>query len=186
MIVRLVAVPAAALALMAVAGAHTSAPAAAGAPGGPPRTLAVPIRAAWVLTQPYGCTTFALEPVAPWCPTGHFHSGIDMAAPAGTPVLAAAAGVVHVADDPNGYGLHVVVDHGGGVATLYGHLSEVDAAEGESVGAGEQVGQVGTSGLSTGPHLHFEVRRGGRPVDPQPWLPPATTAFEEVTPWSTR
>jgi len=124
-----------------------------------------------VLTQPYGCTPFLLEPVAPWCATGHFHSGIDMAAPDGTAVLAAAGGVAHVALDPAGYGLFVVLGDGEGAATLYGHLSVADVADGARVAAGEEIGQVGSSGLSTGPHLHFEVRRDGRPVDPVPLLP---------------
>jgi murein DD-endopeptidase MepM/ murein hydrolase activator NlpD len=165
--VRLVAAPLAALGLMAALGGAEAEPAGS-APG--PDGLAWPL-AAWVQTQGYGCTSFALEPVATWCPSGHYHSGIDMAAPAGTPVHAAAGGRVRTAWSPGGYGLYVVVDHGGGVSTLYGHLESIEALDGDTVGPGAVIGEVGSTGLSTGPHLHFEVRRDGRPVDPTPWLP---------------
>jgi murein DD-endopeptidase MepM/ murein hydrolase activator NlpD len=165
---RLVVIPIAALGLMAVAGGR---PAPLQDGGGPaPDRLAWPI-ASWVETQPYGCTSFSLEPAAPWCPSGHFHSGIDMAAPAGTTVRAAAGGRVRVAWSPTGYGLQVIVDHGGGLATLYGHLESAAVVSGDVVAPGVELGRVGSSGLSTGPHLHFEVRRDGRPVDPTPWLP---------------
>jgi murein DD-endopeptidase MepM/ murein hydrolase activator NlpD len=160
---RSVLLPLGAAGLMAVGGAH--------GPGMAPGHLGWPLGPGWVLTQPYGCTPFLLEPVAPWCPTGHFHSGVDMAAPFGTPVRAAAAGIAQVAEMPYGYGLYVVIDHGGGLATLYGHLGWTSLTTGDSVTAGRDVGEVGSSGLSTGPHLHFEVRRNGRPVDPIAWLP---------------
>lgn len=175
MSIRLVVVPFVGLALMAIGGAHSTAPgpAAASAAGSPPARLVWPIHASWVMTQPYGCTPFPMEPVASWCPTGHFHAGIDMATSLGTPIYAAASGVARVADDRTGYGLYVVIDHGGGVATLYGHMDSAAVRGGEPVAAGQQIGRVGSSGLSTGPHLHFEVRRGGRPVDPSPWLPAA-------------
>jgi murein DD-endopeptidase MepM/ murein hydrolase activator NlpD len=169
MSVRVVAVPLAALGLMAVGGAgHAGLGAGAGGPA--PDHLAWPLTG-WVETQAYGCTSFELEPVAAWCPGGHFHSGIDMAAPAGTPVQAAAAGEARVELDPTGYGIYVVVQHGGGFATLYAHLESASLRTGDAVGAGDEVGRVGSTGLSTGPHLHFEVRRDGRPVDPVPWLP---------------
>ena len=163
--VRQVAAGLAALGLMAALGGQQAAP-AAGAPG----RLSWPL-AAWVVTQPYGCTTFALEPAAAWCPTGHYHSGVDMAAPAGTTVCAAAGGRVRVGWNPGGYGLYVVVDHGGGISTLYGHLAATAIPDGGAVAPGGELGRVGSTGLSTGPHLHFEVRRDGRPVDPTPWLP---------------
>lgn len=171
MSLRLVVVPLVGLGLMAVGGAH-------GTPIGPPGGAA-PGRLAWplsqrVLTQPYGCTAVKLEPVAAWCSAGHFHSGIDLAAPVATPVHAAADGVARVAESPGGYGLYVVVDHGGGVTTLYGHLEWTSLRSGEHIRAGDELGLVGSTGLSTGPHLHFEVRRDGRPVDPIAWLPAAT------------
>ncbi len=172
---RLAALPLVALGLMAVAGGQPAVPAASpdgvgGADGPGPQRLAWPLTA-WAEAQRYGCTSFALEPAAPWCPGGHFHAGIDMAAPAGTAIRAAAAGRALVAWSPGGYGLHLVVVHGGGIATLYGHLESTAVSEGELVEAGQQIGRVGSTGLSTGPHLHFEVRRGGRPVDPTPLLP---------------
>ncbi len=162
---KTIAVPIAALGLMAVVGGRPAGPS-----GAAPGHLQWPLTE-WVETQPFGCTSFDLEPAAPWCPSGHFHSGIDMAAPAGTTVHAAAAGRAAVAWSPNGYGLHVVLDHGGGVATLYGHLESTPLVSGDIVPAGAEIGRVGSTGLSTGPHLHFEVRRDGRPVDPVSQLP---------------
>jgi murein DD-endopeptidase MepM/ murein hydrolase activator NlpD len=122
------------------------------------------------VTQGFGCTTLDLEPVASVCPSGHFHSGIDYAAPVGSAVLAAAQGTARRGYDPDGYGLYVVLEHGGGLSTLYAHLSSSDVAVGTPLAAGARVGGVGSSGLSTGPHLHFEARRDGRPVDPNPLL----------------
>jgi murein DD-endopeptidase MepM/ murein hydrolase activator NlpD len=158
-------VPIAAVGLMAVGGAQ--------GPGTAPGHLAWPLAAGWVVTQPYGCTPFLLEPPAAWCPSGHFHSGIDLAVPLGTPVRAAAAGTARVGDMPYGYGIYVVIEHGGGLATIYGHLEWASLNSGDPVAAGRDVGAVGSSGLSTGPHLHFEVRRDGRPVDPITLLPVA-------------
>ena len=158
------------LGLMTVGGAHAAPGELAGAGASAPNRLAWPLTG-WVLTQTYGCTAFELEPAAAWCLTGHFHSGLDLAAPVDTPIHAAAGGVARTAEDPGGYGLYVVVDHGGRVSTLYGHLDWTPLSNGEVVRAGDNLGVVGSSGLSTGPHLHFEVRRDGRPVDPIPWLP---------------
>ena len=168
MTLKTVLVPLAAVGLMAVVGGRSAATAAPGGAG--PDHLAWPL-ADWVETQAYGCTSFALEPAAPWCPGGHFHSGVDRAAPAGTPIHAAAAGTATVAWDPNGYGLYVIVLHGGGISTLYGHMESTPLVSGDSVAAGAEIGRVGSTGLSTGPHVHFEVRRNGRPVDPIPLLP---------------
>jgi murein DD-endopeptidase MepM/ murein hydrolase activator NlpD len=166
MSIKTIVVPLVAVGLMAAVGGQPAA-----APGGAaPGQLAWPLTE-WAETQAYGCTTFVLEPAAPWCPGGHFHSGVDMAAPAGTPVHAAGAGVATVALDPSGYGLYLIVAHGGGVSTLYGHLESTAVVSGDPVAAGAEIGRVGSTGLSTGPHLHFEVRRGGRPVDPVPLLP---------------
>ena len=94
------------------------------------------------------------------------HNGVDIAAAWGTPVRAAGAGTVVYAGWFGGYGKLVVVDHGGGVATLYGHLSSILVSPGQRVGPGHVVGRVGSTGYSTGPHLHFEIRLNGRPVDP--------------------
>ncbi len=101
-----------------------------------------------------------------------FHTGIDLAAPYGTPVYAARGGQVEVAGWSGlGYGLHVILDHGGGVETLYAHLSRIAVRPGAWVEAGEVIGYVGSTGWSTGPHLHFEVRVGGGPRNPLAYLP---------------
>jgi hypothetical protein len=121
-----------------------------------------------VVTQEFGCTAYAFEPVDPSCPGGHFHSGIDLAAPSGTPVQAALGGAVHVIDSTTGYGLHVMIDAGGGVVTLYAHLASVFVADGDQVSTGGVIGTVGSTGNSTGPHLHFEVRRHSIAEDPRP------------------
>lgn len=99
-----------------------------------------------------------------------FHPGLDIAADSGTPIAAAAAGRVIAAGPGGGYGNLIVVDNGNGVTTRYGHCSQIFARVGESVAAGQTIGAVGSTGHSTGPHLHFEVRVGDKPVDPQPFL----------------
>jgi murein DD-endopeptidase MepM/ murein hydrolase activator NlpD len=106
--------------------------------------------------------------------TRRFHAGIDIGAPAGAPVRAAGAGVVAAAGWRGGYGLTVEVDHGEGVTTLYAHLSSIAVRPGEPVATGQQLGAVGSTGASTGPHLHFEVRVQDSPVDPAGWLGSAT------------
>jgi len=100
-----------------------------------------------------------------------FHSGQDIAAPRGAPVLAAADGRVVQAGWQNGYGQTVVIDHGNGLTTRYGHLSKIEVAAGQELRRGDQLGQVGSTGRSTGPHLHYEVRVGEMPVSPRRYLP---------------
>ncbi len=95
-----------------------------------------------------------------------FHSGTDFRGKHGTPVLAAGPGVVVFSGRRGGYGNLIEIDHGGGVITRYAHLRRMFAKSDAVVTAGEQIGQVGSSGRSTGPHLHFEVRLENRPVDP--------------------
>ena len=103
---------------------------------------------------------------------GRMHRGVDVGADEGTPVRAAQAGTVIEADYLSGYGLHVLIDHGDGVATLYAHLSVVQVVAGQRLGQGEVLGKVGMTGNTTGPHLHFEVRKVGDPQDPRTLLPP--------------
>ncbi len=125
-----------------------------------------------VVTQGFGPSDLALEP--PYAGYPHFHTGVDLAAPYGSPVLAAAAGVVAVVGGgTTGYGNYVVVAHPGGVTTLYGHLAVAAVAGGQAVEQGQPVGLEGSTGNSTGPHCHFEVRVAGQPVDPIPFLPSA-------------
>lgn len=94
------------------------------------------------------------------------HNGVDIGAGYGSPIRAAADGEVIVAGYLRGYGNTVIVDHGGGVSTLYGHCSDLLVAEGQMVRQGQTIARVGSTGLATGPHLHFEVRRNGTPVNP--------------------
>lgn len=99
--------------------------------------------------------------------TVKFHGGLDFAAPQGTPIYATAAGVVKVAGNlGNGYGNHVVINHGYGYETLYGHMFRISVRPGKHVKRGEILGYVGSTGKSTGPHLHYEVHKNGRPLDP--------------------
>jgi murein DD-endopeptidase MepM/ murein hydrolase activator NlpD len=102
---------------------------------------------------------------------GQRHDGIDIAAPEGTPVGAAASGQVIFAGEQSGYGAIVIVKHAGGLLTLYAHASEILVRNGDRVEAGQPIARVGRSGRTTGPHLHFEVREGTRPRNPLSYLP---------------
>jgi murein DD-endopeptidase MepM/ murein hydrolase activator NlpD len=96
-----------------------------------------------------------------------FHAGLDFTAPIGTPIYATADGVVKTATfAASGFGNHVVIDHGYGYESLYGHMVRIKARVGQTVKRGEVIGYVGSTGKSTGPHCHYEVHRGGTPVDP--------------------
>jgi len=94
------------------------------------------------------------------------HTGVDIGAAMGSSIHAAAGGTVVFAGRWGGYGNCVIIDHGGGLATLYGHCSSISVSEGQEVKQGQTIAAVGSTGLSTGPHLHFETRRNGRPVNP--------------------
>ena len=100
-----------------------------------------------------------------------FHSGQDISAPRGAPVVATADGTVREAGWQSGYGNVVILDHGNGLTTRYGHLAKIETAEGAEVRRGDLIGQVGSTGRSTGPHLHDEVRMNETPVSPRRYLP---------------
>jgi murein DD-endopeptidase MepM/ murein hydrolase activator NlpD len=102
--------------------------------------------------------------------TRRFHSGTDFRGKPGTPVVAAGDGVVTFSGRMGGYGNMVEIDHGNGLATRYGHMSEVLVEEGQDVEPGAVLGRIGSTGRSTGPHLHYEVRVDGEPVDPTRFL----------------
>lgn len=103
-------------------------------------------------------------------PGYEFHSGQDIEAPWGAPVVAGASGRVAFVGWQNGYGQLVVVDHGGGLTTRYGHLSHIDVEADQTVSRGQLLGKVGSTGRSTGPHLHYEVRINDQPVNPLQYL----------------
>ena len=107
----------------------------------------------------------------PFTGEGEFHKGVDIRAAAGTPVRAAADGVIIFSGRDGGYGRLVIVDHGGNLRTYYAHLSRFDAQVGRTLRRGEVLGEVGSTGRSTAPHLHYEVRIGGAPVNPYRYLP---------------
>lgn len=102
---------------------------------------------------------------------GDFHRGIDIAAPYGTPVAAAADGIVVAAEYRGTYGNMILISHAGGISTVYAHLSGFAVGPGDTVTQGQVIGWIGLTGLTTGPHLHFEVRVGGQFVNPLEWLP---------------
>lgn len=104
-----------------------------------------------------------------------FHAGVDISIDRSTPVKAVADGIVIMSGYKGAYGKVIVVDHGNGFETLYGHLSQISARPGEKVCRGEIIGNVGSTGRSTGPHLHYEVRKNGEPQNPIPYLELAQT-----------
>jgi murein DD-endopeptidase MepM/ murein hydrolase activator NlpD len=129
-----------------------------------------PMRAAagnWVNPNPTAQVTSCFGPR--W---GRMHEGVDLAGQAGTPIVAAGAGVVVRAGAAEGYGNAVLIDHGDGYLTHYGHLATITVRVGQRVAAGEQIGTEGSTGHSTGPHLHFEVHQGSYPhaIEPTRWL----------------
>ncbi len=141
---------------------------------GPAPHMAWPEAGPIVISQGWGPSDLDGEP--PYQGFAHFHLGLDLARPAGTPVLAPADGVVVATGSPagtgryRGYGNFIVLAHQGAVETLYGHLEEVDVRAGDVVRTGQRIGLEGSTGYSSGPHLHFEVHAAGQPVDPTPYL----------------
>lgn len=116
------------------------------------------------ISSPYG---YRLHPIYK---TQKFHSGVDLAAPGGSNILAATDGTVKMAGWNGGYGNCVVIDHGGGTSTLYGHASKLLVSAGQHVTKGQVIAKVGTTGNSTGNHLHFEVLINGKTTDPMPYI----------------
>jgi len=110
----------------------------------------------------------------PFTHRGSFHPGLDFRGPIGAPIYAAARGVVSFAGQKSGYGNCIEVTHGNGVVTRYAHMSAFRAHLGSQVAAGQTIGAIGSTGRSTGPHLHFEVRINDRPVNPRPFLETAS------------
>lgn len=132
-------------------------------PAGPmmrPMTFSEPVPG-FAINSKFGLRRLGGEPGA------RQHKGVDIAAPLGTTVFAAAEGtVLRIGYDPDGYGNFIELRHPNGMTTLYGHLSRVDVASGDAVMPGGRLGLVGSTGYSTGPHLHFEVRREGAQINP--------------------
>jgi murein DD-endopeptidase MepM/ murein hydrolase activator NlpD len=109
-----------------------------------------------------------------------FHAGLDFKGPVGAPIYAAAKGTVAFAGRKQGYGNCVEIDHGNGLMTRYAHMSRLGAVVGQSVAAGDTIGAIGSTGRSTGPHLHFEVRIGDRAVNPRPFLEKGRNVRQET------
>ncbi|MFP5504415.1 MAG: M23 family metallopeptidase [Candidatus Sericytochromatia bacterium] len=111
--------------------------------------------------------------------TGGHHDGYDFAVGPGSPIRASMAGTVRFAAWKGGYGKTVILEHADGYSTLYGHAERLEVSEGQTVSQGQVIARVGSTGISTGPHLHYELRRHGRPVDPGAFddeLPPVAVA----------
>lgn len=141
----------------------------AAASGGGTGAFGWPENPHW-LSQGFGCSPFPFEMPWPSCPSKHLHSGIDIAQPYGQPVLAADNGVAAVYSTNYGYGNYVILTHGNGYATLYGHLASFNVRNGQLVYRGQVIAAEGSTGNSTGPHLHFEIRYNGEYRNPCAWL----------------
>jgi murein DD-endopeptidase MepM/ murein hydrolase activator NlpD len=116
--------------------------------------------------------------VDPFTGANSFHEGVDLCAPRGTPVFAPADGVVRFAANRAGYGLTIAVDHGNGVTTWFAHVGSIKVSNGQSVKRGQTIATVGTSGRATAPHVHYEVRQGGKAVDPVPYILPSNVVVD--------
>jgi murein DD-endopeptidase MepM/ murein hydrolase activator NlpD len=142
-----------------------------GTPGSTPQLptgggfFALPVPGA-PMTQRFGPS------VDPFTGAGGFHPGVDFGAPTGTPIHAAGDGLVAFAGVESGYGNYTCINHGNGIATCYAHQSLLLVKVGDQVKQGQVIGLIGSTGYSTGPHLHFEVRINGKVTDPVPWLAP--------------
>jgi murein DD-endopeptidase MepM/ murein hydrolase activator NlpD len=122
------------------------------------------------ISQGFGCTSVTRAPSSSQCPSGHFHTGLDIAGPNLVDVHAADTGVARIFPGTTGYGNYVIITHGSGYSTLYGHLHDFAVKDGQLVHRGDLIAHEGTTGNSTGPHVHFEIRQGGGYLDPCPFL----------------
>lgn len=129
----------------------------------PPDLYVLPLKS-YTLTSKFGFRKLEAES------NGRAHQGIDLAAPNGTPYYAVARGKVILARFNGGYGYNIMIDHGGGVVSVYGHSSSLGVKEGDTVEAGQVIGKVGDTGYSFGPHLHLEIRVDDKQVDPIEYL----------------
>jgi murein DD-endopeptidase MepM/ murein hydrolase activator NlpD len=134
----------------------------------------------WLLTGPMKVTSPYGERMHPIIGEEAFHRGVDLRAPYGSPILAPAEGVVLYIGRKTAYGNMVGVLHGGGIATVYGHLWKFAVQPYECVQKGQLLGYAGNTGFSSGPHLYFEVRQDGEPTNPLEWLPPIETTGQGV------
>ncbi len=125
------------------------------------------------MTSPFGVR------IDPFLGRPEMHTGMDFRANVGDPVHATAAGKIAIAGRDGGYGNMVEINHGNGLASRYAHLSEIDVAVGQPVRAGEVIGRVGSTGRSTGPHLHYETRVNGQAVNPEKFLAAGEKLFGE-------
>jgi murein DD-endopeptidase MepM/ murein hydrolase activator NlpD len=145
----------------------TTAAAASAAPSYRPSVVSIPSRnplSGAALTSGYGMRSH------PVLGGRRAHRGVDLAMPTGTPVYATADGMISKAEWFSSYGLYISMEHGGNIQTRYGHLSRLNVAAGQKVQKGDLIGYVGSTGRSTGPHLHYEVRIAGVAVNPVPYM----------------
>lgn len=124
------------------------------------------------ISQGFGCTPYPFEPYDPACPQKHFHNGLDIAGACGNHIIAANAGIAYIEPyEPYGFGHYIIIVNGNGWQTLYGHLASFAIHNGQTVATGQLIGYEGTSGNSTGCHLHFGVNHNGQWVNPRLYLP---------------
>jgi murein DD-endopeptidase MepM/ murein hydrolase activator NlpD len=124
------------------------------------------------ISQGFGCTPYPFEPYDPACPQKHFHNGFDIAGPCGHDIIAADAGIAYIEPfEGDGFGNYIIIVHGNGWTTLYGHLARFAIPSGQTVASGQLIGYEGTTGNSTGCHLHFGVNHDGQWVNPGLYLP---------------
>jgi murein DD-endopeptidase MepM/ murein hydrolase activator NlpD len=122
------------------------------------------------ITQNFGCTDFPFEPYDASCPNRHFHSGLDIASGCGANLVAADGGIVHLYYSNVGFGLHIIIVHGNGWVSVYGHMGGFAVSDGQSVHRGQLIGYEGSTGNSTGCHVHFEVDLNNTPKNPLNYL----------------